>query len=218
MKSCRLYNSYRVVLLSIVSTGVRYDVMIYLSLKRGLDLLSALALGLVLLPFFILIAILIKLDSPGPIFFRQTRIGRHSKPFTIYKFRSMKVNAPMYIPTAELENPEEHLTRLGHFLRKSSIDELPQLLNILTGDMSVIGPRPVIPVETELIATRQANGADRVYPGITGLAQVIGRDELDHIEKARYDEQYANQVSLFLDTKILFQTLWMIISRKHIAH
>jgi len=192
--------------------------MTYLPIKRGLDMLSACAMGLVLLPGFILIGLLIRLDSPGPIFFKQTRIGRYSKPFTIYKFRSMRVEAPSDMPTAELPNPQEHLTRIGRFLRKSSVDELPQLFNILIGDMSVIGPRPVIPVETELIAARIANGADQVYPGITGLAQVIGRDELDHIEKAQYDGQYAANLSFGLDLKIFLQTIGMILSRKHIAH
>lgn len=192
--------------------------MRYLPIKRSLDVLIAVLLGVGLLPVFLLIGLIIRLDSKGPVLFRQTRIGRYSKPFTIYKYRTMHVEAPSDMPTADLPNPEEQLTRIGRFLRKSSVDELPQLINILKGDMSIIGPRPVIPVETELIAARKANGADRIFPGITGLAQVIGRDELDHIEKARYDGQYAAQMSLGLDLKIFVQTVGMIISRKHIAH
>lgn len=192
--------------------------MRYLPIKRSLDVLIAVLLGVGLLPVFLLIGLIIRLDSKGPVLFRQTRIGRYSKPFTIYKYRTMHVLAPSDMPTADLPNPEEQLTRIERFLRKSSVDELPQLINILKGDMSIIGPRPVIPVETELIAARKANGADRIFPGITGLAQVIGRDELDHIEKARYDGQYAAQMSLGLDLKIFVQTVGMIISRKHIAH
>lgn len=192
--------------------------MRYLPIKRSLDVLIAVLLGVGLLPVFLLIGLIIRLDSKGPVLFRQTRIGRYSKPFTIYKYRTMHVLAPSDMPTADLPNPEEQLTRIERFLRKSSVDELPQLINILKGDMSIIGPRPVIPVETELIAARKANGADRIFPGITGLAQVIGRDELDHIKKARYDGQYAAQMSLGLDLKIFVQTVGMIISRKHIAH
>ena len=150
--------------------------------KRTMDIVSSLV-GLILLsPLFLLVAILIKLDSKGPIIFKQIRIGKNSKPFYIYKFRSMKIDAPN-LSTEEFINASDFTTKVGKFIRKTSIDELPQLVNILKGDMSIVGPRPVIEREVRLLELRKECNVDSILPGITGLAQINGRDNIDDYEK-----------------------------------
>lgn len=176
-------------------------------IKRILDILIAL-LGL-LLSFwiFIIIYILIKVDDPGPVFFTQRRVGKHKEYFQLYKFRTMKMATPHDMPTHLLEHPEEYITRVGKFLRKSSLDEIPQLINILKGDMSIIGPRPALWNQDDLVEERDKYGANDIRPGLSGLAQISGRDELDIEEKARLDGVYTKQVSLRMDFKCFFGTI-----------
>ena len=174
--------------------------------KRTMDIVSSLV-GLILLsPLFLLVAILIKLDSKGPIIFKQIRIGKNSKPFYIYKFRSMKIDAPN-LSTEEFINASDFTTKVGKFIRKTSIDELPQLVNILKGDMSIVGPRPVIERETRLLKLRKECNVDSILPGITGLAQINGRDNIDDYEKLKYDFEYLSKRNLVLDIKIIINTV-----------
>ena len=174
--------------------------------KRTMDIVSSLV-GLILLsPLFLLVAILIKLDSKGPIIFKQIRIGKNSKPFYIYKFRSMKIDAPN-LSTEEFINASDFTTKVGKFIRKTSIDELPQLVNILKGDMSIVGPRPVIEREVRLLELRKECNVDSILPGITGLAQINGRDNIDDYEKVKYDFEYLSKRNLVFDIKIIINTV-----------
>ena len=174
--------------------------------KRTMDIVSSLV-GLILLSqLFLLVAILIKLDSKGPIIFKQIRIGKNSKPFYIYKFRSMKIDAPN-LSTEEFINASDFTTKVGKFIRKTSIDELPQLVNILKGDMSIVGPRPVIEREVRLLELRKECNVDSILPGITGLAQINGRDNIDDYEKVKYDFEYLSKRNLVLDIKIIINTV-----------
>ena len=174
--------------------------------KRTMDIVSSLV-GLILLStLFLLVAILIKLDSKGPIIFKQIRIGKNSKPFYIYKFRSMKIDAPN-LSTEEFINASDFTTKVGKFIRKTSIDELPQLVNILKGDMSIVGPRPVIEREVRLLEIRKECNVDSILPGITGLAQINGRDNIDDYEKVKYDFEYLSKRNLVLDIKIIINTV-----------
>ena len=174
--------------------------------KRTMDIVSSLV-GLILLsPLFLLVAILIKLDSKGPIIFKQIRIGKNSKPFYIYKFRSMKIDAPN-LSTEEFINASDFTTKVGKFIRKTSIDELPQLVNVLKGDMSIVGPRPVIEREVRLLEIRKECNVDSILPGITGLAQINGRDNIDDYEKVKYDFEYLSKRNLVLDIKIIINTV-----------
>lgn len=179
--------------------------------KRIFDLCTAIiALILLCIPF-ILVSILIKLDSRGPVFFKQKRMGKDSMPFEIYKFRTMYVETPHNSATADLDNADDQITHIGKLLRKTSIDELPQFINVIKGEMSMIGPRPVILAETELIEMRHSNGADKVLPGLTGLAQVHGRDEVSNLKKSGYDGMYALDISFRIDLKIIFRTVWYVL-------
>ncbi len=179
----------------------------YGKIKRGIDVTVSFALLLMLLPLLLVMAWLVRWDSPGRSIFTQQRVGRFGRPFLIYKFRTMRVGAPANTTAAEKKTTEPYITPLGRFLRRSSLDELPQLFNVLKGDMSLIGPRPVVPVERELVRLRHQNGAERVRPGITGLAQVHGRGKLSPEQKAWYDAQYAREMSLWVDIRIVFLTL-----------
>ncbi len=192
--------------------------LFYIKVKRFLDIVLSISILVILFPIFLMIGVLIKLDSKGPLFFRQIRIGLNSEPFTIYKFRTMFITAPTNIPTQELEDPQMHVTRMGRFLRKSSLDELPQIYNILTHRMTLIGPRPVIPEEVELIQRRKDLGIDQILPGITGWAQINGRDDLDYLEKAEYDYDYYKNMSLIMDIKIIFITAIKILKHEHVSH
>ena len=179
--------------------------------KRLLDIvLSALGI-LVLLPVFALIAVAIELDDPGPVFFRQKRVGIHKTHFQIMKFRTMKVSTPKDIPTHLLENPEQYITRVGRVLRKTSLDELPQIFQIFTGKMSVIGPRPALWNQFDLIAQRDRYGANDVRPGLTGWAQINGRDELPIDVKARLDGEYVKNISFKFDCKCFFGTIVSVL-------
>ena len=185
--------------------------------KRGVDfLLSSLAL-LVLWPFFILLAIAIKLDDPGPVFFRQKRVGLHKEHFYILKFRTMKMCTPHDTPTHLLENPDQYITRVGRVLRKTSLDELPQILQIWTGKMSIIGPRPALWNQYDLIEERDRYGANDVRPGLSGWAQINGRDELPIEVKARLDGEYVEKMSFLFDMKCFFGTIIKVIRREGVV-
>ena len=179
-------------------------------LKRMLDFLLSLCGLLVLWPLFLVIAIAIKIDDPGPVFFSQKRVGLHKRYFQLYKFRSMKVSTPD-VPTHLLEHPEQYISKVGGFLRKTSFDELPQLLNILKGDMAVIGPRPALWSQEDLIAERDKYGANDVRPGLTGWAQINGRDELTIEEKSAYDGEYVKNLSFAFDCKCFFGTIGAVL-------
>lgn len=181
--------------------------------KRLIDIVLSL-LGIVLLsPLLLLIALLIKLDSKGPVLFRQKRVGKNKKYFSILKFRTMKADAPHDTPTHLMKDPEAYHTRIGKLLRRTSLDELPQLFNILVGQMSIIGPRPALWNQDDLIAARDLYHANDVLPGLTGWAQINGRDELEIDEKARLDGEYAARISFIFDCKCFFGTIYTVISR-----
>jgi O-antigen biosynthesis protein WbqP len=185
---------------------MREMTMFYLKFKRFYDTLGALIGILLLSPLFLIILVLIKMDSKGPILFKQKRIGRNKKHFNILKFRTMKIDTPKDTPTHMLENPEQYITRMGKFLRKTSLDELPQIINILKGDMSIIGPRPALWNQFDLIEERDKYDVHKLYPGITGYAQIKGRDTLPIKEKAALDGIYVRRCSLWLDIKIFVGT------------
>ena len=176
------------------------------TLKRPLDVLLALGGLMVFSPLFLLIALIIKLESKGPVFFRQTRIGKDRTTFQIYKFRTMVTETPKDMPTHLLNDPSRYITRFGAFLRRSSLDEIPQCLNILHGDMSVIGPRPALWNQDDLIEARERVGANAVRPGLTGWAQINGRDELPIERKAALDGEYVTKLSFAFDMRIFFAT------------
>jgi len=180
--------------------------MFYLKFKRFYDTLGAFIGVLLLSPLYLIIMILIKIDSKGPILFKQKRIGRNKKHFDILKFRTMKINTPRETPTHMLENPEQYITRMGKFLRKTSLDELPQIINVLKGDMSIIGPRPALWNQFDLIVERDKYDVHKLYPGITGYAQIKGRDTLPISDKAALDGEYVKRISLWLDIKIFIGT------------
>ena len=180
-------------------------------LKRFFDFLLA-ALGLILLsPLFLILAIAIKLDDPGPVFFRQKRVGIHKTYFEILKFRTMKMDTPHDMPTHLLENPDQYITLVGRFLRKTSLDELPQIAQIFTGKMSIIGPRPALWNQYDLIAERDKYGANDVRPGLSGWAQINGRDELPIEVKARYDGEYVERISFLFDCRCFFGTIGKVL-------
>lgn len=180
--------------------------------KRIFDFVFSL-IGIVALAVpMLIVAIVIKIDSPKEqILFRQKRVGKNDREFTIYKFRSMRQDAPHEMATKNFENPEAYITPVGKFIRKASLDELPQLFNVLKGDMSLIGPRPLITSEKDVLALRDKYGASRILPGITGLAQIHGRDEITNKNKASYDGKYALNISLLLDLSIFFKTVLDVI-------
>lgn len=183
----------------------------YPPIKRTLDFLAAL-LGLVLLsPALLVVALAVALTSPGPILFTQRRIGMGRREFSMYKFRTMQQDAPRDTPTHMLKDPKAYITPAGRFLRKTSLDELPQLYNILRGDMSFVGPRPALWNQADLIAAREAGGANDIRPGLTGLAQVRGRDELLIDIKAAYDCQYRRDLSLRTDLRICLDTVLQVV-------
>ena len=178
--------------------------------KRIIDVILSLV-GLILASWlYLLIMIAIEIDDPGPVFFSQKRVGIHKKYFQLYKFRSMKVSTPD-VPTHLLEHPEQYISRVGGFLRKTSLDELPQLLNILRGDMAIIGPRPALWSQEDLIAERDQYGANDVRPGLTGWAQINGRDELTIEEKSAFDGEYVRRLSFTFDCKCFFGTIGAVL-------
>lgn len=178
----------------------------YIHIKRFLDIVLSL-IGMILLsPLFLILVIAIKIDSKGPVLFKQRRVGIHKTHFNILKFRTMKIDTPKDTPTHLLDNPEQYITRVGRFLRKTSLDELPQIWNIFIGDMSIVGPRPALWNQYDLIAERDLYGANDVPVGLTGWAQINGRDELPIEIKAKLDGEYAKQFGFWMDLKCFFGT------------
>lgn len=178
----------------------------YKGLKRLFDIIISTIAVIILSPVFLIIAIILKIDSRGPVLFKQKRVGKNKCYFRIYKFRSMYVNAPSEMPTHLLKDPNSMLTRFGKILRKSSLDELPQLFNILKGEMSIVGPRPALWNQYDLIEERDKYGVNDIRPGLTGWAQINGRDELGIVEKSKFDAYYVKNISLSLDLKCFFCT------------
>ncbi|CEN79736.1 sugar transferase [Paraclostridium sordellii] len=188
---------------------------VYTMIKRLIDIIMS-SLGIIILtPLFLIIAILIKLESRGPVIFKQVRAGKDSEPFYIYKFRSMKMDAPNK-STNDFKDADIFITKIGKIIRKTSIDELPQLFNILKGDMSIVGPRPVILKEVDLIKLRKEYNVDSLLPGITGWAQINGRDNIGDEEKVKYDHEYLIKKSMRLDIYIIFMTVFKVIKRTDI--
>lgn len=184
----------------------------YQKLKTNFDMCMSGILMIVLSPVLLMLVVLICLESPGSAIYRQKRVGRQGRLFTIYKFRSMRRDAPL-LSTEDMElQVKKPFTRLGLMLRKTNLDELPQLFNILQGDMSFIGPRPALPTQVDVNTRREELGADAVKPGITGLAQVMGRDDLDTETKVQYDAEYARNLSLLEDFQILVRTLGVVFT------
>ena len=180
-------------------------------IKRGIDIVLS-GLGLVCLSWLYLILIIaVKVDDPGPAFFTQKRVGKNKALFELHKFRSMKMCTPRDTPTHLLENPEQYITRVGRFLRKSSLDELPQVWDIFVGKMSIIGPRPALWNQYDLIEERDKYGANDVLPGLTGWAQINGRDELEIPVKAKYDGEYVQNMSFQFDFKCFVGTISSVL-------
>ena len=186
-------------------------------IKRLLAVILSLCGMIVLSPLLLILCLAIKIDSPGPIFFRQKRVGIHKQHFNILKFRTMRIDTPHDMPTHMLKDPDQYITRVGHFLRKTSLDELPQLWNIFVGDMAVIGPRPALYNQYDLIAARDAVHANDIRPGLTGLAQINGRDELPIDVKARYDGEYAADITFLNDAKIFLHSITYVFQRRGVV-
>lgn len=185
--------------------------MLYLKIKRLIDIVLSILGIVVLSPVFLVIIFAIKIDSEGPILFKQKRVGLQKKHFYILKFRTMRIDTPKDTPTHLLDNPDQWITKVGKFLRKTSLDELPQIINIFKGDMSVIGPRPALWNQYDLIEERDRYGANDVPAGITGWAQINGRDELEIDIKAKLDGEYVQKISFFMDLKCFFGTIYSVI-------
>jgi len=194
------------------AANLPYGASKYRTIKRISDiLLASVAVVLLVIPM-LLIAVAVYADDPGKVIFAQYRIGLHGKTFLLYKFRTMRQNAPRYVAAAELYAPEKYITRVGKFLRRASLDELPQLFNILLGDMSLIGPRPLIPQEQYIHTLREKYGVYQIRPGMTGLAQINGRDKLSADEKVRYDVAYLKDFGCRQDISIILATLPGVLS------
>lgn len=186
-------------------------------LKRCIDI-SLSIIGIIgLSPIFLLLVIAIKIDSKGPILFKQKRIGIHKSYFYILKFRTMYIDTPKDTPTHMLENPEQYITTVGKFLRRTSLDELPQMINILKGEMSIIGPRPALWNQEDLILERDKYGANDIKPGLTGWAQINGRDELEISEKAQLDGEYVKRLSFIFDFKCFFKTIENVVKHNGVV-
>lgn len=183
----------------------------YLKVKRLIDMILSLVGLIVLSPIFLVLMLWIKLDSKGPVLFKQKRVGLHKEHFNIFKFRTMRVDTPKDTPTHLLENPDEWITKSGKFLRKTSLDELPQIINIIKGEMSIIGPRPALWNQYDLIDERDKYGANDVPVGLTGWAQVNGRDELPIEVKAKLDGEYVEQIGFLFDVKCFFLTIFSVV-------
>lgn len=179
----------------------------YMRIKRLIDIVISFVGIVVLLPLFLVLIVAIKIDSRGSVLFKQKRIGIKKSHFTILKFRTMRMDTPKEMPTHLLENPEQYITKMGKLFRKTSLDELPQLCNVLVGEMSIIGPRPALWNQYELIEERDRYGANDVRPGLTGWAQINGRDELAIEVKAKLDGEYIDKMSFWMDVNCFFRTI-----------
>lgn len=189
----------------------------YIKIKGMTDRILAFLAMVLLAPLFLVIIAAIRLESKGPVLFRQKRVGIHKTYFYILKFRTMRIDTPKDMPTHLLENPEQYITKVGRFLRKTSLDELPQILNILKGEMSIVGPRPALWNQYDLIAERDKYGANDCLPGLTGWAQINGRDELEIPVKARLDGEYVKKLGLRMDLKCFFGTFAAVLSKKGVV-
>lgn len=185
--------------------------MLYIKIKHTIDFILSLLALLIIWPFLLLIALLIKIDSKGPVLFKQKRVGKGRTYFDMLKFRTMRTDTPKDMPTHMLEHPETYITRVGRVLRKSSLDELPQIWNIFVGHMSIIGPRPALWNQEDLIAERDKYGANDIRPGLTGWAQINGRDELPIEVKANLDGKYVKNLSFIMDVKCFFLTIVSVL-------
>ena len=185
--------------------------------KRAIDVVLSGCGIVVLSPVYLAVAAAIKIDDPGPVFFRQKRVGLHKTHFEILKFRTMKMETPHDTPTHLLENPEQYITRVGKFLRKTSLDELPQIFQIFTGKMSIIGPRPALWNQFDLIEERDKYGANDVRPGLSGWAQINGRDELPIAVKARLDGEYVEKLSFAFDVKCFLGTITSVLKHEGVV-
>lgn len=183
------------------------------NIKRKLDIVIALIALIVLSPVLLILSILVKMTSKGPIFFKQKRVGIDKTYFYIWKFRTMRVDTPKDVPTHLFSNPEQFITPIGRFLRKTSLDELPQLFNIAAGQMAIVGPRPALWNQYDLIEKRDKYGANDVLPGLTGLAQINGRDELEISKKAKLDGIYVKKMSFLFDICIIVKTIFRVLER-----
>lgn len=192
-------------------------------IKRGLDVVLSFAGMVVLAPVYAVTIIAIKIDDPGPVFFTQKRVGKDKEFFMLHKFRSMKMKTPHDVPTHQLENPEQYITRVGRFLRKYSLDEFPQIWDIFRGKMSIIGPRPALWNQENLVAERDRYGANDILPGLTGWAQINGRDELEIADKAKMDGEYARKLrqggmkALFFDVRCFLGTVLSVLGSKGVV-
>lgn len=189
----------------------------YQYIKRGIDFILSLMGCVISSPFFLLLCLAIKIDSKGPILFKQKRIGKNKKHFMILKFRTMRIDTPKDTPTHLLQNPDQYITKVGKFLRKTSLDELPQIFNILAGQMSIVGPRPALWNQYDLIEERDKYGANDVVPGLTGWAQINGRDELPIPEKAKLDGEYVEKMSFLFDCKCFFKTFTSVLKHEGVV-
>ncbi|MGO4936204.1 sugar transferase [Fundicoccus sp. Sow4_H7] len=183
----------------------------YIIIKRVIDFMLSLLALIVLSPIFLILAVWIKLDSKGPVFFRQKRVGKNKEFFQIYKFRTMRTDTPSDMPTHLLTDPDAFITKSGKFLRETSLDELPQIINILKGEMAIIGPRPALWNQDDLVAERDRYGANDVLPGLSGWAQINGRDELPIPIKAKLDGDYVERMSLAFDVKCFIGTITSVL-------
>ncbi|MGO4499657.1 sugar transferase [Paenibacillus sp. 2RAB27] len=183
----------------------------YLKVKRLIDVLLSLIGIIILLPVFFILIVAIKMDSRGPVLFKQKRVGINKSYFNILKFRTMRMDTPKDTPTHLLERPDQYITRMGKFLRKTSLDEIPQIWNIFVGQMSIIGPRPALWNQYDLIKERDKFGANDIMPGLTGWAQINGRDELAIEVKAKLDGEYVERISLWMDVRCFFGTIVSVL-------
>ncbi|MCM3356556.1 sugar transferase [Psychrobacillus sp. MER TA 171] len=183
----------------------------YMKFKRLIDIVLSLFGLIIFSPVFLILIIAIKFESQGPVLFKQKRIGIHKKHFFILKFRTMRLNSPQDTPTHLLDNPEQYITKIGKFLRKTSLDELPQIWNIFIGEMSIVGPRPALWNQYDLIEERDKYRANDVKPGLTGWAQINGRDEITIEDKAKLDGEYVHQIGFGIDVKCFFKTIISVV-------
>ena len=191
--------------------------MVYLKVKRLIDIILSFLALIILSPAFLILVIAIKVDSKGPVLFKQKRVGIHKSHFNILKFRTMRIDTPKDCPTHLLENPDQCITKVGKFLRKTSLDELPQIWNIFVGQMSIIGPRPALWNQYDLIDERDKYGANDIRPGLTGWAQINGRDTVEIEDKARFDGEYVEKMGFKMDVKCFFGTIVNVLNRSGVV-
>lgn len=187
---------------------------VYFAIKRGLDFVLSFVLLVILSPVLLLCTLAVKLESPGPAIFQQERVGRGGTPFRVYKFRTMYAHTPNNVATSQLKDADQYITKVGKIFRVTSLDELPQLVNVLKGEMSLVGPRPLILSEEEVHTQRMKKGVYNLRPGVTGFAQVNGRDLISEEDKVNLDTEYLNHFSLWLDIKIMFKTVAVVFLKK----